>query len=141
MSIARLARTDAGAGTAKAAWQDDDLFTRMGGGLSRKEQSRLKRGQIRPGAELDLHGMTVNTAIAALARFVTECRARRLRCVRVIHGKGIGSPGGEARIRPAMATWLGACADVVAYCPAQPADGGSGATYVLLRLKPDAPQP
>ncbi|MGI9336478.1 MAG: Smr/MutS family protein [Gammaproteobacteria bacterium] len=97
---------------------------------------KLKRGQIRPQADLDLHGMTVEAAVKALARFVSDCRMQSTRCVRVIHGKGFGSPRGEARVRPAVASWLGSCPEVVAYCPAQPRDGGAGATYVLLKLEP-----
>src|SRR5262245_23660788 len=49
---------------------------------------RLRRGQFTVDAEIDLHGMTGMEAREALRVFVAESTARRMSCVRVIHGKG-----------------------------------------------------
>ncbi len=100
-------------------------------GVQRKIVRKLKRGQMRIDEEIDLHGMRVREAGQALERFLTECSERGLRCVRVIHGKGLRTGGSV--LKENVATWLRLRSDVVAYCSATPADGGTGAVYVLLK--------
>jgi DNA-nicking Smr family endonuclease len=102
-------------------------------GLQRTVMRRLRRGDYRIGAELDLHGMTADAARGELARFLREAIGRELRCVRIIHGKGLGSEGRGPVLKPRVARWLRQRDDVLAYCSARPADGGTGALYVLLR--------
>ncbi|NIR60520.1 MAG: DNA mismatch repair protein MutS [Gammaproteobacteria bacterium] len=94
---------------------------------------KLRRGHFATEAELDLHGLRVGEARAALDRFLGECRARGLRCVRIVHGKGQGSPEGRPVLKQKVAGWLRLRAGVLAYCSARPVDGGTGALYVLLR--------
>jgi len=104
-------------------------------GVRRSELRRLRRGQIGCQGELDLHGHDVERARAALAAFLAEARERRLRCVRVIHGKGLsrGGAGGGAVLKSHLDRWLRLRPEVAAFCSARPAEGGTGALYVLLR--------
>ncbi len=94
---------------------------------------KLKRGQYRIGAELDLHGLNRDKAQLAVARFLAQCRDQRAHCVRIIHGKGNGSPNSGPVLKTYLNAWLRRRKDVVAFSSARPADGGTGAVYVLLR--------
>ncbi|GMV68979.1 MAG: hypothetical protein AMXMBFR76_14180 [Pseudomonadota bacterium] len=94
---------------------------------------RLRRGRYAIQAELDLHGLTQPQAHEALNAFLRECRQRDLRCVRIVHGKGRGSPQGRGVLKAAVNRWLVRCDQVLAFCSAPPADGGTGAVYVALR--------
>jgi DNA-nicking Smr family endonuclease len=96
----------------------------------------LRRGRWPVQAEIDLHGLTRDEALAALRDFLADCMTRGLRCVRVIHGKGHASPGGRAILKPMTRQWLACRPEVLAFCSAPPRDGGDGALLVLLcRLK------
>jgi DNA-nicking Smr family endonuclease len=109
----------------------DDLWYQRHGlqhGILRK----LRRGQFAVQAELDLHGMTVPVARAALASFLSAGRREGLRCVRIVHGKGNGSPGRRPVLKSLLGGWLRRRREVLAFCSARPADGGTGAVYVLL---------
>lgn len=103
------------------------------GGVQASVMRRLKRGQYPIEAELDLHGLTVGEAGHALARFLGRVRTRRIICVRIIHGKGLSSPGRAPVLKPQVARWLRAHEAVLAFAPTQPKDGGEGALYVLVR--------
>lgn len=109
----------------------EQLFVRPG--LQKKHLRRLRRGQIPIDAETDLHGMRIHEAHTLLADFLRECRNEGARCVRVIHGKGLGSRGGQAVLKWEVDRWLRQHDGVMAFCTAQPRDGGTGAVYVLLR--------
>lgn len=97
---------------------------------------RLRRGQYAIAAELDLHGMTVVEARAALGQFLAACQATHKRCVRIIHGKGLSSPDRKPVLKSRVNAWLQHTDDVLAFCSARPSDGGTGAVYVLLRKRP-----
>ena len=118
-------------GDAMAERDSAQLFVRPG--LQQKHLRRLRRGQLPVEAETDLHGMRAREAEALLAAFLRECRDRQLRCVRVIHGKGRGSRGGRAVLKWEVDRWLRHDDGVMAFCSAQPRDGGTGALYVLLK--------
>ncbi len=109
----------------------EQLFVRPG--LQQKHVRRLRRGQMPIAAEADLHGMRIREAQALLEEFLRDCRDEGLRCVRVIHGKGLGSRGGHAVLKWEVDRWLRRHDGVMAFCTAQPRDGGTGAIYVLLR--------
>lgn len=109
----------------------EQLFVRPG--LQKKHVRRLRRGQIPIDAEADLHGMRSGAALALLAEFLSESRAAGARCVRIIHGKGLGSRGGHAVLKWEVDRWLRRDEGVMAFCTAQPRDGGTGAVYVLLK--------
>lgn len=95
----------------------------------------LRRGRWVVEDKLDLHGANRDQARDLLAAFVGECRRRQLRCVRVVHGKGLGSPGREPVLKKLVAGWLLNYDDVLAYAQARVHDGGAGALLVLLRAK------
>jgi DNA-nicking Smr family endonuclease len=94
---------------------------------------KLRRGHWAVEAELDLHGMTSDEARASLVGFLDECKTHGLRCVRVIHGKGMGSRNREPVLKLKVASWLMQRAEILAYCQARPIDGGGGAAIVLLK--------
>lgn len=118
-------------------WEHSDMLTGeelwfARGGLQHKVLRQLRRGQFSVGAELDLHGMTVPEARHALAVFLGSSTRQRSRCVRIIHGKGLGSLK-EPILKPKVVGWLQQRQEVLAFCSAPPTDGGTGALYVLLR--------
>jgi DNA-nicking Smr family endonuclease len=97
---------------------------------------RLRRGEFRIEATLDLHGQTVDESRQRLALFIQRGVRGGLKCVRVVHGKGYRSPGLAPVLKPRVAYWLSHLAEVTAFISAQPADGGTGALYVLLKRHP-----
>jgi len=101
--------------------------------------SRLRQGQYAAQDELDLHGLTESRARALLLDFLAHAHREGWRCLRIVHGKGLSSPGGASVLRPLMAHLLGHRGDVLAFASAPPAQGGSGATLVLL-AKPAHPR-
>jgi DNA-nicking Smr family endonuclease len=94
---------------------------------------KLRRGHWVVQAVVDLHGMTVDEAHDVLADFLLNARNRGLRCVRIIHGKGLTSPNREPVLKGKVRRWLSQWDDVLAYCEAPRHAGGSGAVIVLLR--------
>jgi DNA-nicking Smr family endonuclease len=102
-------------------------------GVSQEVVRKLRRGDWIVQAQLDLHGMRRDEAREALAEFIRETVKRGLRCVRVIHGKGLGSIGKEPVLKGKVRAWLVQKAEVIAFCQARPHDGGAGAVLVLLQ--------
>ena len=102
-------------------------------GIQHAVMRKLRRGQYAVEAELDLHGLIVPQARAALDRFLRDTRSLGKRCVRVIHGKGRSSEGKIPVLKRKVDVWLRQRDDVIAFCSAIPRDGGTGAAYVLLR--------
>ncbi|MGE0436326.1 MAG: Smr/MutS family protein [Steroidobacteraceae bacterium] len=93
---------------------------------------RLRRGEYRVEAEIDLHGLTVVEAKAELRAFLAGAIARELRCVRIVHGKGLRSGQRGPVLKQTVNGLLRRVAAVVAFTSARQADGGTGAVYVLL---------
>lgn len=93
---------------------------------------KLRRGHWVVQAELDLHGATREVARLLLADFLRLCLRRGVRCVRVIHGKGLGSKNREPVLKGKVRQWLQQREEVLAFCQAPPAEGGGGALLVLL---------
>ncbi|KFI06497.1 Smr/MutS family protein [Massilia sp. BSC265] len=83
--------------------------------------------------ELDLHGMNRDQARDAVTDFLHRANRRGVRCVRIVHGIGYGSPKGEPVLRGIVHSWLVQKSEVVAFCVAGKKDGGHGALIVLLR--------
>lgn len=102
-------------------------------GISQEVVRKLRRGHWIVQAQLDLHGMRRDEAREALAEFIRETVKRGLRCVRVIHGKGLGSVGKEPVLKGRVRAWLVQKTQVIAFCQARPHDGGAGAVLVLLQ--------
>lgn len=105
-------------------------------GISHEVVRKLRRGHWIVQAQLDLHGMRREEAREALADFIRETVKRGLRCVRVIHGKGLGSVGKEPVLKGKVRAWLVQKAEVIAFCQARAHDGGAGAVLVLLQPSP-----
>ncbi len=97
---------------------------------------RLRRGQWAIQAQVDLHGLRRDAAREHLLAFLRESGAQGLRCVRIVHGKGNGSPGREPVLKAKVHHWLQQKIEVMAYAQARACDGGHGALIVLLRSAP-----
>jgi DNA-nicking Smr family endonuclease len=95
--------------------------------------SKLRRGHWVVQANLDLHGMISDEARAMVATFLAECKKRGIRCVRIVHGKGLGSRNKEPILKNKVRHWLMQKDEVIAYAQARANDGGSGAVIVLLK--------
>jgi DNA-nicking Smr family endonuclease len=104
-------------------------------GMSRHVLRQLRRGHWVVQAGIDLHGMIRTEAAAHIAQFLQECSARGLRCVRIVHGKGLGSKNREPVLKNKLRIWLPRRDEVLAYCQAPDDDGGSGAVLVLLKAR------
>ncbi len=100
--------------------------------INSKIFSDLKMGKLSVQAELDLHGMIVDEAHDALQNFIHKAQQKRLRCVRIIHGKGHAAFD-QPILKNKVNNWLRQLHCVLAFCSATPRDGGTGAVYVLLR--------
>jgi DNA-nicking Smr family endonuclease len=94
---------------------------------------KLRRGHWVIQGQLDLHGMRREEARGALAEFLRNAVKRGLRCVRIIHGKGLGSVNKEPVLKSKVRSWLVQKEEVIAFCQARAADGGAGALVVLLK--------
>jgi DNA-nicking Smr family endonuclease len=93
---------------------------------------RLRKGQWRVGAELDLHGLRVEQARHALMRFLSECAGQGIRCARIVHGKGLSSPDLTPVLKDKVRSWLIQIDSVLAFSDTPQKDGGTGAVVVLL---------
>ena len=93
---------------------------------------RLRRGEYRVEREIDLHGLTVLEAKAALRAFLLEALEAGVRCVRIVHGKGLRSGHRGPVLKSAVSALLRRTGAVLAFVSARPVDGGTGALYVLL---------
>ena len=113
--------------------ESGDTLTYRGEGIQDSVWRRLRRGGYHIRAELDLHGLNRDAARQEVAVFLADCLDRDVRAVRIIHGKGRGSPNTGPVIKALLAGWLRRRKDVLAFCSARPHDGGTGAVYVLLR--------
>ncbi|MBZ0105554.1 MAG: Smr/MutS family protein [Sulfuricella denitrificans] len=94
---------------------------------------KLRRGHWVTQGELDLHGLTVAEAKLDLIQFLQHCQKHGLRCIRIIHGKGLRSKNREPVLKNKVAHWLMQRDETLAFCQAKANDGGSGAMLVLLK--------
>ncbi len=101
-------------------------------GIGPDVPARLRRGQWTIQRQLDLHGLRSEAARDALAAFIRQAERDGLRCVRIVHGKGHGSPGREPVLKDKVKRWLVQKNQVIAFTQASAADGGHGALLVLL---------
>ena len=109
---------------------DELIFRRAG--VPETVLRRLRRGQYRVEAEIDLHGMNVSEAAARLGEFLRVARSSGVRCIRVIHGKGLRSGNRGPVLKNAVNALLRRSDPVLAFASARPVAGGTGATLVLL---------
>ena len=119
------------------AWQqggengEELLFRRDG--LSQQHIRKLRRGHWKVQDHLDLHGLIATEARALTAAFLAHAIRNGLRCVRIVHGKGLSSPNREPVLKKKLSGWLAQRDEVLAYCQAPQPEGGGGAVLVLLR--------
>ena len=113
--------------------ETDETLSYCRPGVSQEVVRKLRRGDWIVQAQIDLHGMRREEAREALAEFIRESVKRGLRCLRVIHGKGLGSIGKEPVLKGKVRAWLVQKSEVIAFCQARPHDGGAGAVVVLLQ--------
>ena len=111
---------------------DDQLsYRRPGIGVDLTQ--RLRAGHWSIQRQLDLHGLRIDEAREALGQFIRQVHKAGLRCVRVVHGKGLGSPGKNPVLKSRVQRWLVQKSEVLAFVQARPMDGGAGALVVLLQ--------
>jgi DNA-nicking Smr family endonuclease len=101
--------------------------------VGRRTMRKLARGNFSVQAEIDLHGMTVAEAKPRLAAFIEDCARTGKLCVRVVHGKGLGSGTRGPILKQKVNRWLRQWDAVLAFVSTRQVDGGTGAVYVLLR--------
>jgi len=102
-------------------------------GIQKRVLARLRNGQLKMEAQLDLHGMTIPVAHQAFSGFIQECQQLNIRHVRIIHGKGWGSKHHKPVLKTKLNSWLRENQEILAFCSARVEDGGAGALYVLIR--------
>jgi len=110
----------------------DDALSWRRPGVGPDVVRKLRRGVWVIQAQVDLHGLRRDEARESLAAFLREATRHGLRCVRVVHGKGNGSPGRQAVLKGKVQTWLVQKAEVLAFAQARASEGGAGALVVLL---------
>ena len=111
----------------------DEELSFVRGGIDPDVLRKLRGGGWVTQDQLDLHGLRTDQARTALSQFVRDSVKRGMRCVRIIHGKGLGSLGKKPVLKNKVRNWLVQKDEVLAFCQARAADGGSGALMVLLK--------
>jgi len=107
-------------------------------GVQQKLLKRMQAGHLGWDAGVDLHGFSVDAAREELYSFIADAKRRSLRSLIVVHGKAYTDPGRPALLKSYVTDWLQQIDGVLAFCSAQPQDGGSGALYVLLKRQSEA---
>ena len=110
----------------------DDQMSFRRPGVSTEVTRKLRSGHWSLQGQVDLHGLRSDEAREALAQFVRQAHRQGLRCVRVVHGKGLGSPGKQPVLKLKAQRWLIQKKEVMAFVQARASEGGAGALVVLL---------
>ena len=110
--------------------EDNLLYHRAS--VGKRTMRQLARGSFAVQDELDLHGMTSGEAHSALENFISDACRSGLTCVRIVHGKGLGSGERGPVLKRKVASLLRRWDQVLAFVSARQVDGGTGAVYVLL---------
>ncbi|MDX3907682.1 MAG: Smr/MutS family protein [Pigmentiphaga sp.] len=113
--------------------ETDDTLSYRRSGLGPDVVRKLRRGQWTVQSQLDLHGYRVDEAREALGEFLRACVRQEMRCVRIIHGKGLGSKNRTPILKEKVRRWLVQKEEVLAFVEARDNDGGSGVVLVLLK--------
>lgn len=113
--------------------ETDEHLSFRRSGVGPDVTQKLRRGKWSIQRQVDLHGLRSDEARETLTAFIREAHRQGIRCVRVVHGKGLGSPGKAPVLKDKVHRWLVQKAEVVAFVQAQPAHGGAGALVVLLQ--------
>ena len=126
---AALAESMASSLSPEEALETGEELSYLRDGMARETLRKLRRGHWSVQDGIDLHGMTREQSSTVLDEFLEQCLARGLRCVRIVHGKGLGI------LKAKLKKWLPQREEVQAFCQAPANDGGSGALLVLLRSR------
>ncbi|MFZ5756215.1 MAG: Smr/MutS family protein [Pseudomonadota bacterium] len=110
-------------------------------GLQLRQWQKLRKGQIPWQLGVDLHGTTRADALRAVDRLIRQAQDEGSNCVRIVHGKGLGSGPDSVTLKAEVNHWLQRDARVLAFCSAPAHEGGAGALYVLLRRAGDRGHP
>ena len=110
----------------------DDQLSYLREGMGRDVIRKLRQGGWALQGEIDLHGLRSDEAREALGGFIRQAHRQGWRCVRVVHGKGLGSPGKTPVLKNKVLRWLVQKNEVLAFVQATPSEGGAGALRVLL---------
>lgn len=110
----------------------DDAMSFRRPGIGTDVTRKLRAGEWSIQRQIDLHGLRSDAAREALGAFIRAACRQGLRCVRVVHGKGLGSPGKQPVLKTKTQRWLIQKNEVLAFVQAKPAEGGAGALVVLL---------
>ena len=113
----------------------DDLLSFRRPGIGTDVTRKLRRGDWTIQRQIDLHGLRRDEAREQLSFFIREAHKQGIRCVRVVHGKGLGSRNREPVLKGKLRRWLERRDEVLAYCQAPSHEGGSGALLVLLKAR------
>ncbi|MDQ1813316.1 Smr/MutS family protein [Massilia scottii] len=113
--------------------EDDPSLSFSRAGIGTDVVRKLRKGHWPVQDELDLHGLRRDGARDAIGEFLHNAGKRKLRCVCVIHGKGLGSAGGEPVLRSMVHSWLEQKEEVIAFCAANVDGRSHGALIVLLK--------
>ena len=111
---------------------DDELSYRRSG-IGTDVTQKLRKGHWSLQGQIDLHGLRSDEAREALGQFIRDAYKRGWRCVRVVHGKGLGSPGKTPVLKAKVQRWLVQKTEVLAFVQAKGSEGGAGALVVLLK--------
>ncbi len=111
----------------------DEMLSFRRPGIGRDVTHKLRKGDWAIQGEVDLHGLRTEEARVVLAEFIRNAHRQGLRCLRVVHGKGLGSPGKTPVLKSKVHSWLVQKNQVMAFVQAKPAEGGAGALVVLLK--------
>ena len=130
---AALAESISDAFDAESLLETDDALSFRRPGIGPDVVRKLRRGVWVLQDEIDLHGLRREQARERVTGFLRDATRSGLRCVRVVTGKGHGSPGREPVLKAKVKSWLVQHGDVLAFTHARPADGGHGALIVLLK--------
>lgn len=124
-----------------AAWDisfSDEYMEGAVSGVGSKIMKRLKRGEFSIQDYIDLHGLTKREAETVVNSFLVQSYQKGVRCVLIVHGRGLGSAGHQPAIKTELPAWFkrGVLKKIVlAFVTARPCDGGAGAVYVLLKKR------
>jgi DNA-nicking Smr family endonuclease len=110
----------------------DDQMSFRRPGIGTDVTRKLRKGEWSIQGQIDLHGLRSDEAREALGQFIRDAHKRGWRCIRVVHGKGLGSPGRTPVLKAKVQRWLVQKNEVLAFVQAKPSDGGAGALVVLL---------
>jgi len=133
---AALAESISDAFDVESLLETDDALSFRRRGIGIDVVRKLRRGVWVLQDEIDLHGLRSDAARERVADFVRDSARAGLRCIRIVHGKGLGSPGREPVLKAKVKSWLVQRSEVLAFTHARPADGGHGALIVLLKPTP-----